>query len=87
MPIYSFENKKTGEEFNQEMKMDELEPFLKKNKDLIQIFTKMPAFAASWNISGASGKAVDRKKGFNEVLKKIHKRTPGSKLNKTTEQV
>jgi len=87
MPNYNFENKKTGEQYTETMKMDELEPYLKKNKHVMQIFTQMPAFASSWNISASSGKITDRKKGFNEVLKKIHKRNPGSKLNKTTDQV
>ncbi len=87
MPIYSFENKKTNKEYDLEMKIAEVEPYLKANPDVQQIFTKMPGFASSWNLSGTSGKAVDRKKGFNEVLKKIHKNTPGSKLNKTTEQI
>jgi hypothetical protein len=87
MPNYTFENKKTKKEFILTMKMDELEPYLKENPDVQQIFTGMPGFASSWNLSGTSGKIVNRKKEFNQVLKKIHKNTAGSVLNKTTEQV
>jgi hypothetical protein len=85
MPNYTFENKKTKKEFSLTMKMDELGPYLIANPDVQQIFTQFPGVAAPWNVSGVSGKATDAKKGFNEVLKKIHKNTPGSRLNKTTE--
>lgn len=87
MPNYTFEDIKTGKENTETMSMNDLDSYLKSNPDKRQIFTKMPGFASSWNLSGTSGKAVDRKKGFNEVLKKIHNNTPGSRLNKTTEQV
>jgi hypothetical protein len=41
MPIYSFLDTETNEEFELEMKMAQLDPFLKKNKMLKQIFTRM----------------------------------------------
>ncbi|NBP54976.1 hypothetical protein EBU71_00260 [bacterium] len=85
MPIYSFENTKTGETFEQEMKYEELEKYLKKNKNIIQIFTKFPGTIAPWNATGNTGAAKGRKKDFKEVLNKIHKKTPGSVLNKTTD--
>jgi hypothetical protein len=85
MPNYTFENKKTKKEFTLTMKMDELGPYLIANPDVQQIFNSFPGVAAPWNIGGVTGKATDAKKGFKEVLKKIHKKTPGSILNKTTD--
>jgi uncharacterized protein YnzC (UPF0291/DUF896 family) len=41
MPIYSFQNKTTGEEFEEQMSMDELDKYLKKNKHIRQILTKI----------------------------------------------
>lgn len=85
MPNYTFEDIKTGKENTETMKMDELESYLKANPNKRQIFTSMPGFVSSWNVGGASGKIVERKKGFKEVLNKIHKKTPGSRLSKTTD--
>lgn len=86
MPIYSFENKKTGKEYNLEMKMDELDSYLKANPNVQQIFTKFPGTIAPWNASAnTNSTAKGRKKDFKEVLRKIHKKTPGSILNKSTD--
>jgi hypothetical protein len=85
MPNYTFENKKTKKEFTLTMKMNELGPYLIANPDVQQIFNTFPGIAAPWNIGGVTGKATNAKKGFKEVLNKIHKRTPGSRLNKTTD--
>lgn len=41
MPVYSFENAKTGEEYELTMSMSELDKYLKENKDVQQIFTRM----------------------------------------------
>jgi hypothetical protein len=41
MPIYTFENTKTGEEFELEMKIAEKDVYLKKNKNIIQTITHM----------------------------------------------
>jgi hypothetical protein len=37
MPIYSFENIKTGEEYTEQMSMAELDDYLKKNKNIRQV--------------------------------------------------
>ena len=52
MPNYTFENKKTKKEFSLTMKMDELEPYLKANPDVQQIFNTFPGIAAPWNVGG-----------------------------------
>lgn len=41
MPIYSFENKVTGEQFDLEMSMADRETYLKENPDIEQILTKI----------------------------------------------
>jgi hypothetical protein len=41
MPLYSFENTETGEEFDMQMKMAELDTFLAENKNVRQIFTQL----------------------------------------------
>jgi hypothetical protein len=41
MPIYNFENTKTGEEFSLQMSMSEREQYLKDNPDVIQTLTRM----------------------------------------------
>lgn len=41
MPYYSFENTDTGELFEMEMKMSELDIYLAENKNIRQIFTRL----------------------------------------------
>lgn len=41
MPLYSFENTETGEEFELQMKMAELDTYLAENKNVRQIFTQL----------------------------------------------
>ena len=41
MPIYTFQNINTKEEYDLEMKMAELDDYLKSNPDVIQVFNKM----------------------------------------------
>ena len=48
MPIYTFTNTKTGKEFTEMMTIAEMEKYLKKNKDVHQVF-KMNIFRYSDN--------------------------------------
>ena len=73
MPTYEFRNKETGETFEQWMYMAEREKFLEENPQLEQIHTK--------GISSVSGVNMKVPSGFKDVLKRIHKETPGSRLN------
>lgn len=41
MPLYSFENTDTGEQFDLSMKMAELDTYLAENKNIRQIFTQL----------------------------------------------
>jgi hypothetical protein len=82
MPTYSFRNKDTGEVFDQVMRIAEREEFLKQNPHLESIITGAPAFTGD-HISVV--KKHDT--GFKEVLQRIHQKTPGSQLNKTSSQL
>ncbi len=41
MPAYTFENIKTGEEYTIHMPMSEIDDYLKKNKNIRQVFTTL----------------------------------------------
>ena len=41
MPYYSFENTDTGEQYELDMKMSELDTYLAENKNIRQIFTRL----------------------------------------------
>lgn len=75
MPIYSFENKKTGEVHDALLKMNDRESYLSDNPDLKQIITKAPALGDPARLGIT--KTPD---SFNSLLKNIHKNSPGSKI-------
>jgi len=81
MPTYRFRNKETGEEFDQFMKIAELDTFREQHPHLESIMTA-PAFV---------GDHIDSVRkydsGFKEVLQRVHEKTPGSQLNKTSSQL
>lgn len=80
MPTYEFRNKQTGEVTEHIMRISERDEFIKNNPHLEQTITQAPAFA---------GDHITLRKdtGFKEVLQKIHERTPGSQLDKTSSQL
>ena len=80
MPTYEFRNKDTGEVTEVFMKMSAKDQYLIDNPHLEQTMTQAPAF---------SGDHITLRKdnGFKEVLQKIHERSPGSVLNKTSSQL
>ena len=82
MPTYSFRDKNTGEVFDKAMRMAEREEFLTQNPNLESIITGAPAFTGD-HISAI--KKHDT--GFKEVLQRIHEKTPGSQLNKSSSQL
>lgn len=79
MPTYDFRNKETGEITEVFMRISEREPYLANNPHLEQVLLSAPQINADPIGSNQHGKA------FREVLNKIHNKTPGSKLNNTTE--
>jgi predicted nucleic acid-binding Zn ribbon protein len=80
MPTYEFRNKETGEVIELFMKMSSREQFLAENPHLEQTMTQAPAFAGD-HIT------IKKDTGFKEVLQRIHERTPGSQLDKTSSQL
>ncbi len=82
MPTYSFRNKDTGEIFDKILRLADRDEFLTQNPHLESVITGAPAFTGD-HINAV--KKYDT--GFKEVLQKIHERTPGSQLNKTSSQL
>jgi hypothetical protein len=82
MPTYVFRNKETGEQFEQIMKISELDSFRSENPQLETVIQAV-AFGDPTKLS--SSRKFDS--GFKEVLQKIHERSPGSELNKTSSQL
>lgn len=80
MPTYSFRNKETGDIHDELMKIADREQYLLDNPHLETIITSAPAFAGD-HIT------IRKDTGFKEVLQKIHERTPGSQLNKSSTQL
>lgn len=74
MPTYNFLNKKTNESFSKEMKISELDDYLKSNPDLQQTLQV---------ISLVSPYSVGRTRTdsqFRDRLNKIKERNPGSTI-------
>jgi hypothetical protein len=80
MPTYEFVNKQTGKVEEHVMRIAELDAFKESNPHLEKIITQAPAFAGD-HIT------IKKDTGFKEVLQKIHERTPGSQLDKTSSQL
>ena len=81
MPTYEFRNKNTGEIIEEFFKgWEAKDEFLTQNPHLEQTMTKAPAFVGDHVIA-------KKDSGFKEVLQKIHERTPGSQLDKTSSQL
>ena len=74
MPSYTFENKKTGKVWDDFMTISECESYLKKNKNIRQIITKVNI------VAGVSGMSYRSDKGWNETLSKIAEKHPQSTL-------
>jgi len=81
MPLYDFKNKETGETFEKMMSISAKEEYLKENPNIESIL--------GMNMMIDPFRLGVRKsdQGFKEVLQRIHEKTPGSQLNKTTKQL
>ena len=79
MPTYSFRDKTTGEVFDKILRISEREQFLTDNPNLEQVLLQAPQVSTN-SVSGNQ-----HRKAFKEVLNKIHSKTAGSVMNKTTE--
>jgi len=74
MPIYSFENIKTGKEYTEHLSMYELDAYLKKNKNVRQVFTSLNI------VGGVSGLTHKTDSGWQDNLQRIAEAHPNSPL-------
>ncbi len=86
MPIYTFENKKTGEVYDDMMTISEMESFLKKNKHIKQKLTTINI------VSGVQGRSFKTDSGWKDNLSRIAEAHPNSALaqqhgKKTAKQI
>lgn len=82
MPLYEFRNNDTGEVFEKLMSLSSKEDYLKENPNIESVITSAPPLIDSVRLGV---RKTDQ--GFKEVLQRIHEKTPGSTLNKTTNQL
>lgn len=74
MPIYSFRNKETGEEWDELMSISSAEEYLKENPSIERFISKAPGLV------GGTGDRTKTDGGFKEVLSKIAHANPNSQL-------
>lgn len=82
MPTYVFRDKETNEQFEKIMKISELDKFREENPKLETVIQAV--------VFGDPTKLTSSRKfdtGFKEVLQRIHEKTPGSELNKSSSQL
>ena len=82
MPTYTFKNKETGEITEVVMKIAELDLYREANPHLETVIGA-PMFGDPTKLSAS--RKYDS--GFKEVLQRIHEKTPGSQLNKSSSQL
>jgi len=78
MPLYEFRNKETGELIEKFMSIASREVFIQENPNM------EPVIGTSAIIDPVRLGVRKHDNGFKEVLQKIHEKTAGSQLNKTT---
>ncbi|NDB57487.1 zinc ribbon domain-containing protein [bacterium] len=81
MPLYDFRNKDTGEVFEKFMSISAKEEYLKENPNI----ESMLGMNALIDPVRLGVRKADN--GFKEVLQRIHEKTPGSTLNKTSKYI
>src|SRR6056300_26418 len=74
MPLYTFENKRTGKTFTEMMTIAEMESYLKKKKNIKQKNTSVNI------VGGVSGMSYRSVQGWKETLSKISEAHPNSAL-------
>ena len=72
MPAYTFENIKTGEEYTIHMPMSEIDDYLKKNKNIRQVFTTLNI------VGGVAGITYKNDQGWKENMSRIAEAHPNS---------
>ena len=75
MPTYNFKNNDTGEEFEKFMSISARDVYLKENPHIESMFSGAPMIGDPIRLGrGDLG-------GFKDVLQRIHKSNPGSKMD------
>lgn len=83
MPTYMFRDTTTGEVFEKQMKISELDEYKNQNPTHERYYDGVaPAMGDPVRLGV---RKMDT--GFKEVLQKIHSKAPGSSLNKTSSQL
>ena len=82
MPTYIFKIKETSEVVEYVMKMSEYDEFVSKNLHLERFINIVPHIADPVTIG-----VTKKDSGFKAVLENIHRRTPGSTLNRSSSQI
>ena len=81
MPTYEFRDVNTGEVTEHFFRnWESKDEFLAQNPQYQQTMTRPPAVVGDHV-------TIRKDTGFKEVLQKIHERTPGSQLDKTSSQI
>lgn len=79
MPTYDFRNKDTGEVFEKIMSISAKAEYLAENPNIEALITGMAPLIDPYRLGIARAD-----QGFKEVLQRIHEKTAGSTLNKTS---
>ena len=74
MPVYTFLNKNTQEEFTEMMTISEMEKYLKNNKHITQVINSINI------VSGVSGRSYKTDQGWKDNLSRIAEAHPTSAL-------
>lgn len=74
MPMYTFENTETGEQFDMLMKIADKEKYLSKNENIKQVIT-----APNLNFGG-TGDRTKPPSGFKDVLSRVAEANPYSPM-------
>lgn len=84
MSTYVFKNTETGEIFEKVLKMSELDNYKVQHPTHQRHYDSdnIPAFADPVRVGVRKPDS-----GFKEVLQKIHEKTPGSTLNRSSSQI
>ncbi len=83
MPSYDFKNTETGEVFEKIMSYGAKTDYLKDNPHIVSVILTSPSLGDPTKLTAT--RKFDN--GFNDVLQKIHEKTPGSELNKLSSQL
>jgi hypothetical protein len=83
MPIYEFRNKETGEITERTISYNAKIQYLEENPHIESVILTAPSLGDPTKLTAT--RKFDT--GFNEVLSRIHEKTPGSQLNTLSSQL